>query len=233
VAGHGGRVRGLVRSEQRAKAALGWGAREIAIGDLRERASIAKALVGIHGVFYVGPRFVPDEGEIGRLVIEAACQAGVHKFVYQSVMHSCVSAMLHHEAKRQVEEALCRNEMDFTILQPARFMHNIVPSLNKIAAGGVYSEPFSDTVPISDVPYTDVAEVAALALTRSGYSGAIFELSADGMLNRRDRGALLSEVLGRPVRAAIEPFDQSQASARITSGLGRDANMTQRRRELV
>lgn len=223
LAGQGARVRGLVRSAERAKAALAWGASEIAIGDLRESASIAKALVGIDGVFYVGPRFVPDEAAIGRALIEAARQAGVRKFVYQSVMHSCVAAMLHHEAKRQVEEELCRTEMEFTILQPARFMHNIVPNLNKIAASGVYTEPFSATAPISDVAYHDVAEVAALALTRSGYSGAFFELSADGMLNRHDRAALLSEVLGRPVRAAVQPIDEWLAGARMVDPYERSA----------
>lgn len=223
LAGKGARVRGLVRSEERAKAALAWGATEIAIGDTRDGASVAEALRGVGGVFYVGPRFVPDEAAIGRMVIEAACRAGVRKFVYQSVMHSCVAAMVHHEAKRQVEEALCRTEMEFTILQPARFMHNITPSLKKIAASGVYAEPFSDTVPISDVAYADVADVAALALTRHGYGGAIFELSADGMLNRQDRAALLSEALGRPVRAAVESVDTWLAGARIADPYEREA----------
>ncbi|NMM28932.1 MAG: hypothetical protein HHJ12_16990 [Glaciimonas sp.] len=104
--------------------------------------------------------------------------------------------MLHHEAKREVEEAIFESALDFTILQTARMMHNIAPAWNNITRSGMYVEPFSCDVPIADVDYDDVAEVAALALTRDGFGRATFELCADGMLNRHQRAALLGAVIG-------------------------------------
>lgn len=219
----GEEIRGFVRSEARASAARDAGASEIAIGDLRNCASLDAAMKGASGVFYVCPRFVVDEASLGRMVIDAASRAGVKRFVYQSALHSVISTLLHHELKRQVEEALYESDLDFTVLQPARFMHNITPTLHKIIATGTYTEPFSPEMPISDVDYEDVAEVAALALTKQGYGRATFELCAEGMLTRHQRVAVLSEVLGRPIRATTCSVEEWLAAAGISDPYEREA----------
>lgn len=216
-------VRGFVRSEARAAAARAAGAKEVAVGDLRDLSSLRTALKDVHAVFYAAPRFACDEGALGRMVVREAERAGVRKFVYQSAMHAAVHELLHHEYKRQVEEALYGADMEFTILQPARFMHNILPGWQAIAAKGVYAEPFSADAPIGDVDYEDVAEVAALALSKAGYRNATFELCAEGMLNRHQRVALLSEVMGRAIRAGDISVEDWLARAGVTDPYEREA----------
>jgi len=162
------KVRGFVRNEERAVRAREAGASEVAVGDLRHIASVEAACKGISGVFYLAPKFVADEASIGRMVVDAASRAGVTRFVYQSALHSAITSMPHHDLKRQVEVALYNSDLEFTILQCARFMHNISLFWNAIVEKGIFAEPFSADVPISDVDFNDLAEVAALALTKPG-----------------------------------------------------------------
>jgi uncharacterized protein YbjT (DUF2867 family) len=221
----GASVRGVVQSEARGDVARAAGADEIAICDLRRIETVEAAVAGASAVFYLSPKFIGDEASIGRMVIDAVIRAGVKRFVFQSVLHSTDSKMLHHEAKREIEAALHESELEFTVLQPARFMHNVSMQLDSIIASGVYDEPFSSDKPIADVDYDDVAAVAALALTEPGYSRATFELSAEGMMNRHQRAKILSDVLGRPVEARQTALDKWLASkpARALSPFEREA----------
>ena len=67
-------------------------------------------------------------------------------------------------------------------------------------------EPWSNETRFSRVDYRDVAEAAAIALTEDRLLYATFELCAEGILNRHEVAALISEVLGRPITAKkIEP----------------------------
>ena len=216
-------VRGFVRNDERAAIARAAGATEIALGDIRNAESIESALKGVAGVFYVAPKFVADEASIGRMVVAKASRAGVRKFVYQSVLHSNARKLLHHELKREVEEALYESDLDFTILQPARLMHNIVSSWQKILSSGLYSEPFSADVPICDVDFADVVEVAAIALTKPGYGRAAFELCCEGMLNRHQRVELLSEALGRPIKSADISVEDWLIKTKISDPFEREA----------
>lgn len=216
-------VRGFVRSESRAGPARAAGVGEVAMGDLRDVSSVRAALGGADALYYMAPRFASDEGALGRMVVREAERAGVRRFVYQSALHASAQWLLHHEQKRQVEEALYESDMEFTILQPARFMHLVVPPWRKIAASGVYAEPFCADAPVADVDYEDVAEVAARALAESGYAYATYELCAEGMLTRRERVALLSEAMGRPIRSADVTVDEWLANAGITDPYEREA----------
>jgi uncharacterized protein YbjT (DUF2867 family) len=137
------RVRGFVRDVTRGEVATGAGAHEVAIGDLMDIPSVEAALTGVDAVFHLGPVFHPAEIAIGRAVIEAARRAGVAKLVYSSAMHPVSSAMVNHEAKARVEEHLVASELDFTILQPARFMHGLGYSWASVLEDGVFREPFS------------------------------------------------------------------------------------------
>jgi uncharacterized protein YbjT (DUF2867 family) len=62
-------VRCFIRDESKADTVRGAGADEIAIGDLRDRSSLRRAMAGIDGLFHIGPRFRPDEAAIGLTMI--------------------------------------------------------------------------------------------------------------------------------------------------------------------
>jgi uncharacterized protein YbjT (DUF2867 family) len=205
-------VRALVRTGQRADVARQNGAAEVAFGDLTEPASLRDALAGVDGVFHIGPAHTANEAEMGVAMVDAARSAGVRKFVFSGVIHPSISAMTNHAAaKAPVEEALYSSELDFTVLQPARFMQNFERSWNDIVEHDRLAQPYSLSAKMCSVNYRDVAEVAALALTGSKLSYGTFELSAPGMQNGYQEAEILSEVLGRPIAPVQIPLDQFAA----------------------
>jgi uncharacterized protein YbjT (DUF2867 family) len=213
-------VRALVRNQERAQVARHNGAEEAVIGDLTEPTSLTDAVAGLDGVFHIGPAHAPGEADMGLAMVSAARAAGVRKFVFSGVIHPSISVMTNHTAKLPVEEALYSSEMDFTVLQPARFMQNFERSWNDIVAHDRLAERYSLSSKMCSVDYRDVAEVAAMAMTGNELSYGTFELCAPGMLDSHDTAAILSEVLGRPITAVQISFDQF--AARLPEGPFRD-----------
>ena len=201
-------VRALVRNEERAQLARRNGADEVAIGDLMEPGSLAEAVTGVEGVFHIGPAHAAAEADMGLAMVDAARAAGVRKFVFSGVIHPSISAMTNHAAKLAVEQALYSSELDFTVLQPARFMQNFEQSWNDIVEHDRLVQPYSLSSKLCSVDYRDVAEVAAMAMTGAELSYGTFELCAPGMQDTYDTAAILSEVPGRPISAVQIPLDR-------------------------
>lgn len=198
-------VRALVRTPEQAKSARQLGAAEVALGDLRDTASLRAAAQGVDGVFHLGPVFAPDEAAMGQHIIAAAQAAGVRKFVFSSVIHPSLP-LSNHAAKRPVEAALYESGLCFTVLQPAMFMQNLADNVQAARQSGQLLLPYNSQAQVCYVDYRDVAEAAALAFTTDRLDYGTFELSSPGRMNRHQLAALLSEVLGRPVAAgAISP----------------------------
>jgi uncharacterized protein YbjT (DUF2867 family) len=214
-------VRALVRNRERADVARQNGAAEVAFGDLTEPASLRDALAGMNGVFHIGPAHTANEAEMGVAMVDAARAAGVRKFVFSGVIHPSISAMTNHAgAKLPVEEALYSSELDFTVLQPARFMQNFERSWTDIVEHDRLAQPYSLSAKMCSVDYRDVAEVAALAMTGSELSYGTFELSAPGMEDSHQTADFISEVLGRPIAAVQIPL--GQFAAQLPEGAFRD-----------
>jgi uncharacterized protein YbjT (DUF2867 family) len=202
-------VRALVRNQQRAQVARNNGADDIVIGDLTEPASLKDAVAGMGGVFHIGPAHAAGEAEMGVAMVDAARAAGVRKFVFSGVIHPSIMAMTNHAAaKLPVEDALYNSEMDFTVLQPARFMQNFERSWNDIVEHDRLAQPHSLSAKMCSVDYRDVAEAAAIAMTGTELSYGTFELCAPGMQDSHDTAAIISEVLGRPITAVQISLDE-------------------------
>jgi len=208
LAKRGARVRAFIQDESKTEAVLSNGASEVALGDLRDAASVGAALKGAHGVFYIAPAFQPDEVQWGQSMVETAKEAGVRRFVFSSVIHPTLVSLENHRAKAPVEDAILSSGMEFTLLHPALFFQNLKQSWPKIIKGGTYSEPWSPERRFTRVDYRDVAEVAAIALTEDRLLNGTFELCAPGDLNRRDVAAQMSEVLGRKIDVGITNPDE-------------------------
>jgi uncharacterized protein YbjT (DUF2867 family) len=211
LAERGVKVRGLVRDARQGEAARKSGATEIAIGDLRDRASLDAALKGVDAIFYIAPAFLPDEAEIGKGMVDSAERAGVRRFVFSSVIHPILSALGNHAQKAPVEEAVLTSSMEYTFLHPTVFFQNFTEAWPKILETGVLAEPWSVDTRFSRVDYRDVAEAAAIALTEDRLLYGTFELCAEGWLDRKDVAAIIGEVLGRPIKA--ERIDSTMAAA--------------------
>jgi uncharacterized protein YbjT (DUF2867 family) len=211
LAERGVKVRGLVRDATQGEAVRKLGATEIAIGDLRDGASLDAALKGVDAVFYIAPAFLPDEAEIGKGMVDSAKRAGVRRFVFSSVIHPVLSALGNHAQKAPVEEAVLTSGMEYAFLHPTVFFLNLTDAWPKIVETRVLAEPWSVDTRFSRVDYRDVAEAAAIALTEDSLLYGTFELCAKGWLNRKDVAAIIGEVLGRPIKA--ERIDPKMAAA--------------------
>lgn len=207
LAARGVRVRAMVRDEDGARRARLRGAAETVAADLGDHASLARAVDGCSGVFHIGPAFLPFEAQAGRAMIDIAVAAGVGRFVYSSAMHISAADMVNHDVKRLVEGHLIESGLDYTILQPARYMQGVLLAWRGIVDRGIFADAFSARSRIAFVDYADVAEVAAICMTEPGYGRASFELSAEGMLDRHDVAAIMTRVLGRPIGVGTIPID--------------------------
>ena len=214
-----GSVRGLVRSEDQAAAAMRHGASEVVVGDMRTAETMAEAMRGARAVYHIPPNMAPDEVAIAEVAIEAALAAGVEHFVYHSVLHPQTEAMPHHWQKLRAEERLLESGLPFTILQPAVYMQNVLAYGTRIAEDGVYPVPYAADARVSMVDLEDVARVAAIVLTESGHTGATYELCGREILSAREIAEIYTRTLGRPVRVEVVPREAWAASVRET-GLG-------------
>ncbi|WP_027165510.1 NmrA family NAD(P)-binding protein [Mesorhizobium sp. WSM3224] len=199
LAERGARVRGLVRKPEQAAEATRRGAAEVAVGDLRDRTSLDRALRDIDAVFYIAPAFLPSEAEVGKGMVAAAIDAGVRRFVFSSVIHPVLGGLVNHAAKAPVEEAVLNSDLEYTFLHPTLYFQIYADPWPKIIETGVLSEPWSIETRFTRVDYRDVAEVAAIALIEDRLRYGTFELCSPGNLNRREVAALLTEILGREI----------------------------------
>ncbi len=213
-------VRALVHDESKSEEARHHGATEIAIADLNDPKSLRAAVAGVDGIFHTGPGFAPNEAEMGVHLVQAADAAHVRKFVFSGVIHPTLS-LTNHVAKRPVEQALCESGLIFTVLQPAAFFQNFAEAWQTIAEQGSFTLPYSAEKKVCYVDYRDVAEAAALALTTDTLDFGTFEMCAPGMLTRTEVAVLMSEALGRTIRAVTVPFDEWADRAHIPPGVQR------------
>jgi uncharacterized protein YbjT (DUF2867 family) len=214
LAKRGASVRGLVRDSRQAEAVRKRGAADVAIGDLRDRASLEAALKGVGSVFYIAPAFMPNEAEVGKGMVAAAKEAGVRRFVFSSVIDPSISALVNHSAKAPVEEAIIESGMEYALLQPTLFVQGIARSWSTVLKSGVFAEPWSTETRFTRVDYRDVAEVGAIALTEERLLYGTYQLCAEGNLNRKEVAALMGEVLGRTIEAVAVSRPRSEGTGR-------------------
>ncbi len=214
LARRGVQVRVLVRRREQARALQDLGATEALVGDLLEPGSLLRAMRGVRSVYHIPPNMHPEEVRIGLHVIGAARQAGVERLVYHSVLHPQAQAIPHHWKKLRVEEQLFESGLAFTVLQPAAYMQNLLAYRESVFQEGILRVPYSPEAPFSLVDLEDVAEAAARLLVEPGHEDAIYELAGPERLSLAQAAAVLSQVLGRPVRAERLSLRAWQAQAR-------------------
>ncbi|MFC1975023.1 SDR family oxidoreductase [Chloroflexota bacterium] len=195
------------------------GAKEVVVGDIRDEATFRQATRGVRAMYHICPNMNPDEVAIGRTAIAAASAAGVQHFVCHSVLHPQTEAMPHHWHKLRIEEMLFESGLDFTILQPAAYMQNILAGWTTIVEQGVYWVPYPVETRLGMVDLEDVATVAAAVLTEPGHVGATYELAGPEALTQTEIAAILSQVLDRSVRAEQMPLAVWRQQAQA-AGLG-------------
>ena len=179
------------------------GAEEVIVGNALDPVILDIAMDGIKSVFHVGPSFHPRESEMGIAVIDAASHAEVEHFVYDSVLHPQISALLQHRMKLIVEEHLINSDLNFTILQPMHYMQNI--NISDVYNQGLFIQASALETPLSFVDLDDKVEVAAKVLTEDCHYGASYELCCDDYLNAIEISEIVSRVLGKKIESKLVP----------------------------
>ena len=203
LASRGIAVRAAVRSVDRQNMAYAAGARSISVVDLASGAGLVEAVAGVAAVYHLAPNVHPDEVGMARRVAAATVRAGVARFVFHSVLHPDDASMPHHLRKAEAEHVVRGTVPGATVLRPAAYHQNLLEA----ARSGHLAVPYSLDSPFSNVDLDDVAEVAALVLTRHGHEGLTYELAGPEVLSVRDQAVVAADVLGHPVTAERVSLD--------------------------
>ncbi|MFI5661885.1 NAD(P)H-binding protein [Streptomyces sp. NPDC051684] len=201
-------VRALVRDPAKARA-LPPGA-EAAIGDYADGASLRAALQGVTSAFLVTNRVTHDDDGA---FLAAAREAGVRRVVKLSAASvtdaEAVDAITRWQ--RATEEALRASGLGWTVLRPRAFMSNTLAWTSEVRTGRTV-RVLAPTGRNACVDPRDIAEVAALALTRDGHDRRAYTLTGPRPLTPVEQAAELASQLGRPV--AVEELPAADARER-------------------
>ncbi|MGE0736748.1 MAG: SDR family oxidoreductase [Alphaproteobacteria bacterium] len=210
----GERVRALTSSDQSAARLKSLGVTETIVGDFRRNEDVARAVAGMKSVLHIPPRFTEDEGAISRRVIDAARAARVEHFCFCSAYHSPMRALGHHWQKLETEEYLIDSDLLYTVVQPSMFMQNIRVEWAKVAGEGIYARPYSPDSLMSVIDTDNLGEAFANILTQRRLQGATYELNGPGPITHNQMAAIISEELGRPVKAVKRDLSEWEGWAR-------------------
>jgi uncharacterized protein YbjT (DUF2867 family) len=213
IAKKGGIVRAFLRQPEVGSDLMQAGSAEIAIGDLTDRDSLKRALSGVGQVLHICPPMHPQEDKIAHEMIELAREQSVERFVLYSVLHPLLADVPHHKRKLEAERYLVDSGVNYTILQPSRYMQHLVPIWKTVLTTGVHSMPFSTTARFSVVDLSDLAEATAKIMAAPGHEGATYQLAGPQALSQDDMARILTEVLGRQIRAVAKPLDEFRREA--------------------
>ena len=235
LAGQGLAVRVLTRDPARARQPACTGV-DVAHGDVRDPASIARALRGastvisaVHG--FTGPGGV-SPASVDRAgnahLIEAAARSGA-AFVLVSVVGASPGHPIElFRAKRVAEETLQASGIPWTIVRATAFMETWGTIMGQpLRASGRIPILGRGDNPINFVSATDVAALVSQATTSPSLRGQILELGGPGNLTFNQVATIVQHASGR--RGAVRHIPRPAlhtlaiAAARLKPAVARQA----------
>ena len=218
IAARGATVRALVRRPEAEAAVRQAGAVQVCHGDLNDSDAMERAMAGAAQLLHICPPMHPQEDGIARVLIALARRQSLGRFILYSVLHPLLADVPHHARKLEAERALVDSGQTYTILQPSRYMQQLVAIWQQVIETGVHSMPFSTSAKFSVVDLGDLAEATARIATEAGHEGATYQLAGPELLSQDDMARILTELLGRPVRAVAKSPEDARNEA-VAAGL--------------
>lgn len=204
-------VRALTRdpSSDKARGLVGQGT-EVVRGNLDDRASMARALEGVYGVFsvQVSTQAAEDEVRQGIDLVDEAKRRDVRHFVYTSVASADQNTGIpYFDSKYRIEEHLRGTGLRYTVLRPAFFMENWLTARAQIDEGAL-SFPLAPDRRLQQIAVDDIGGLAAMAFDKPGHwQGRIVELAGDEPTMQEVTEAL-GRMAGRNVRYNQVPMEE-------------------------
>ena len=203
MASKGMEVKAMVHSSLRSEEMISLGASEITVGNLASYTELLIAMKGMDAVYYICPTAREDEADLGMMAIKAAKEAGIKRFIYQSVLHSIEPGLPHHRRKLEVERALIDSGLVYSIVQPAPFMQNILNAKETLIKNKVFVQKFfmgiesANRINLIDVD--DFAMCVAEISLGVQYRFSTLELCGPENLSASDMIMAMEKVLGQRV----------------------------------
>ena len=189
------------------------GVKETIVGDWTVASSLAEAMKGVSSVCYIPARFKENEFEVGKGIVDAAKAEGVEHFCFCSAFHPQIEHLGHHWKKLQIEEYLINSDLMSTVVQPSMFMQNIGVEWPRVVNEGIYSRPYSVDSRMNVIDTDDLAEAMANIMVDQKFWGGTYELCGSGTVSHAEMAGIISEELGKPVKAVHRDIEEWKAWA--------------------
>lgn len=163
--------------------------------DLTDASTYAAAFEGVNRLFLVIPSGYLNNVDFLRSVIGYAAERGV-KVVFQTAFG------VGHDPRspyHQAEQFLAGTGTPYVILRPNWFADNFHTFWLQPIRHGMIAVPAGEGKS-SFIDTRDISDSAAAALTSSAFDGQGFELTGPQALDYAEAAAILSQVIGKPIR---------------------------------
>lgn len=204
----GWNVRALTRNPE------GEAARELSrmgvhlvLGDMRDQASLRRAMDGVHGVFSVQTSSADpgsgvsdaDEVAFGVAIADEAVAAGVKHFVYSSSAGiRADTGVDHFHTKWQVEQHVRGSGLPFSIVRPAGFMEMLLWPMLGLGQGQLTFVMKPETT-IQLVAVEDIGNLTARVFAeRERFLGETVELAGDAL-----KGDAIADKISRAIHKLV------------------------------
>jgi uncharacterized protein YbjT (DUF2867 family) len=210
-------VRALVRNASRAAALSSLANVEIVEGDMERPETLAEPLRGVDRAMLISSSNAAML-EVQSNFIDAARKAGVtHMVKLSGIIPDIDSPFRFARMHGEVELKLERSGIAFTHLRAGEFMHSYFRQVPAIVARGALSLPMEDAR-IASIDVSDIAEVAAKALTESGHEGKTYPLTGPEALTMAEVAEKLSAATGREI-SYVNVTPEEAKRARLAAGV--------------
>ena len=205
----GERPRVFVRDVHKARSRFGDRV-DIFVGDLASPASLRAALEGVDEFFLVnsGPQ-IPVRDELAATAARATGVKHLVKLSSMDVQHGLAIGAWHEHG----EAAVRASGVPFTFVQPTGFMSNLLAWAPSIKAEGVVRASTGDGRR-AFIHSEDIAAVAVMALTTSGYDGESLPITGPEALSFAEVTARIGAAIGRPL--TFQPISDEEVRQRYS-----------------
>ncbi len=174
--------------------------------DLAEPRALKPVLDGAETLFLlVSGDFMAAEGNLGE-VLDVVRAGGVRRVV---LLSSQGVGTKDHSS--ELEDAVTRSGLDWTILRPGGFHSNTLQWADAVRTQRVVAAPFGD-VALPTIDPADIAEVAAVALRNAAHTGHVYELTGPVAISPRQQTAAIGDALGEQVRFVEQTRAEAKAA---------------------
>jgi uncharacterized protein YbjT (DUF2867 family) len=196
---------------------------ETVLGDLKDKASLLKALKGISTVITTVSAmpfsYVPGSSDLKSVddagmenLVDACRQSGVKHLIYTSFSKNLDANFPLRDVKRKAEKAVMQSGLMYTILRPSFFMESwLSPMAGFDPFNGNATIYGSGKNPVSYVAIHDVACFAVECLFNPASANAVLELGGPQKISQLEAVEIFENVLRKEIRLTFVPFDSLQA----------------------